>query len=306
MRINQEVLVIFLLISIVVSGGFLFQTTASAQNTTSSTSVSVGNSTPVVSGVTISSTTIVLIANATKTITVSFSVSDSNGCNDVFTSGNVTTTLYRTSLGNSCTADNLNCYRVTTTTNNCTNQTSANATSTFELWYIAQATDASSSFPTDSWRATAEAKDGAAATHSANSGTSTVQTLTAINISPTSINYGTVSAGTNTGALNQTTTVANAGNSSSTLTVNGSTQLTSGGNVIDYSNQKFGTTSVTYASLPQSLATSAAAVSGFRLNPNINLTPTSGPVYWGLAVPGGQPQGSYTGVNLFSAVYSAN
>jgi hypothetical protein len=109
---------------------------------------------------------ITLIPNATTSIMVSFTVEDADGCEDVFTSGWVTSTIYRTGVSSTCqatgpTTNNLNCYLVTTTTNSCSGGTSANATSTFGVYYFAQATDASSSYSTESWQAFVQVKDAA-------------------------------------------------------------------------------------------------------------------------------------------------
>src|SRR3989344_4004250 len=112
-----------------------------------------GGGPPTVSAVLINSgtSTIVLTPNATTSVAVGYTVTDADGCGDVFYNGNVTTTLYRSGVsgGASCTASNLNCYiKASTSTHSCSapasTSTSANGTTTLEIYYFADATDASS------------------------------------------------------------------------------------------------------------------------------------------------------------------
>ena len=259
---------------------------------------------PIVTAVTINGgNDITLTPNATTTVTVSFTLTDENGCSDVFTSGNVTSTLYRSGVGSSCSADNRNCYIVATTTNNCAAGTSANATSTFQLYYFAQATDASSSFSSQNWLATIFARDSDGnATSGVSSGVE-VNTLTAINVTTSSINYGSVNANADTGGTNQLATTTNAGNSSTTIQLFASATLTSGSNSIPTSSQHYSTSTFTYAGTSTALSASAATVSGFFLTSPTSTTSVSGLTYWGLAVPGGTATGTYSGTNVFSSLF---
>ncbi len=218
-------------------------------------SISVNNSNP-----------ITLIANTTTTISVNFQISDSDGCSDVFTSGNVTTTLYRTSKTSSCEANTFNCYKASSVTvHSCSPPgTSANATTTFYIQYFADATDASSSYTTDSWRATIDFVDSAGLGGSSSSATTSLSTLVAIDISTSSLSYGTVTAGSDTSSTNQTVTIKNAGNSSTTLKING-TALTLSGNSLATSSQHYATSSFTFGGSEQALSDTATTISGATL-----------------------------------------
>ncbi len=239
-------------------------------------SVQVGNATPSVTNVVVNNgSAITLTANATTTVTVSFTVTDNNGCGEVFFSGNVTTTLFRSGVSTTCAVANpsinlntLNCYAVATTTNNCpsavSTTTSANATSTFEVWYFADATDSSSSYPTETWQSFVIAQDASSTTNSTTSAGVELNTLLALNVQTSTINYGTVNPGDNTSSTNQTVPIKNAGNASTTLSING-TAMTNGANSIPTSSQHYATSTFTYGGAEQALQSAATAVSGFLI-----------------------------------------
>jgi hypothetical protein len=94
------------------------------------------------------------------------------------------------------------------------------------VYYFAQSTgNPSSSYPSDSWTGAITVTNGQGGTATATSSIINVNVLTAINITTSSISYGTVKAGGTTGSTNQTTTVQNAGNSSTTLELSGTALL---------------------------------------------------------------------------------
>lgn len=207
---------------------------------------------------------ITLTPNTSTAVTISFTVTDTNGCTDVFTSGNVTSTAFRFSVGISCTTDNANCYRVSTSTHNCISADSADATATVQLQYYADATDASSSYSSQHWEAHVIVRDSENATGSATSTAVEVNTLLAINVETSTIPYGSLSSGENTGATNQTAAVKNAGNSSTSLNISG-TAGTSGANVLATSSQHYATTTFTFGGSEQTLSGTPTAVSGLTI-----------------------------------------
>jgi hypothetical protein len=271
--------------------------------------VVVGNSTPVVSAVTLNGgSAITLTANATTSITLNYTVTDNNGCGDVFYNGLVTSTVFRSGLGAACSASNLNCYITNATaTNNCPNptstNTSANVTTTFLIYYFAQATDASSSFSSEAWQASVAVADQTGATHSATSSLVELNTLAAINVTTSSLNYGTVSANSDTGSTNQTATTTNAGNSTTTLQLHTTQTLTSGSNSIPTSSQRYSTSTFTFAGTSTALTASAVSVTGFLLTSPTSTNFVQRATYWGLSVPNGTATGTYTGVNVFSSLF---
>lgn len=257
---------------------------------------------PTISNVTLNSgNTITLVPNATTSISVVASTTPTAAALSY-----ATATIYRTSLGAGCTANNLNCYQIASS--GCTlggfNATTS-VTCSAPLWYFSQATDASSSHSGDSWsgQITVTDKSGLAVTSST---LSTVQlnTLLAINITTSSINYGSVGANANTGATNRTTTIQDVGNSSSTLFVEG-TQLVSGGNSIATTSQGYATSSFNYNIVASStpLTDSLARVWGSFLVGPQSTSSVSSTVFWGMGVPNNQPTGTYSGTNTFVAVW---
>lgn len=292
-----------------VAGMIFLGTLGASAGTTVSKSVTVtgaGSSTPSVSTVVLNAgSAITLTANATTAINVSFTVSDNDGCSDVFTNGNVTTSVFRSGVGSSSAASNLNMYRASTSTHNCTvaTTTSANATATVYIYYFAEATDASSSYPSQYWEASVVARDATSSTGSASSTGVELNTLLAINVTTSSINYGNVTAGTDTGGTNQTATTTNAGNASTSLRLHASATLTSGSNSISTSSQRYSTSSFTYPGTSTALTDTAATVSGVLLTSPTSTTNVERVTFWGLSVAAGTATGTYTGTTVFSALF---
>ena len=189
-------------------------------------------------------------------------------------------------------------------TSTCIVSNQINATDTVQLYYFSQSTgNASSSFPSDNWTAYALAVDASNATGSATSSAVNVNVLTAINVTTSSVAYGLLSPNTDTGATNRTTTVANAGNSSTTLQLSSSQTLTSGANVIATSSQVYSTSTITYPGTSTGLTSSAVTVTAFNLTSPTSTTNVTGNIFWGLSVPSGKPTGTYTGTNVFGALF---
>lgn len=273
-----------------------------------SSTLIVGNAAPSITAVSVNNgNPITLTSNATTTINVNFSLSDNNGCTDVFSSGSIAILLYRSSISSSsCNSsqNNLNCYKVTTSTNSCTGSNpSANATSSFSLYYFAQPTDASSSFVSDTWLATVIGTDSSNASGTADSSGVELNTLVAINVTTSSINYGTVTAGTDTGAVNQIATSTNAGNVTTTLQLSAQATLTNGGSAIATSSQRYGTSTFTYPGVSVPLSDSASTVSGFILVSPTSTQNVSQPTFWGVSVSSSFPTGTYTGTTVFSPLF---
>jgi hypothetical protein len=112
-----------------------------------------------------------------------------------------------------------------------------------------------------------------------------------------------LNASSTTGGANQSTTVQNAGNSSTTLQLSG-TALVKGANTIATSSQHYATSSFTFGGVEQQLSSSATAVSGFLLIAPTSSNAVSSPMFWGLTVPAGNPTGTYTGTVTFTSVFS--
>jgi hypothetical protein len=169
--------------------------------------------------------------------------------------------------------------------------------------YFAQATDASSSFSGQSWMATVIFKTTDNTTATADAAGVQLNTLLGLGLSTTSINYGSLSASSTSGSNDQIVTSTNAGNSSTSLQLYALSTLTSGSNSIPTSSQAYSTSTFTYAGTSTALSGSAATVSGFLLTSPTSTNSVSQPTFWGVAVPNGQSAGTYTGTNVFQALF---
>lgn len=273
--------------------------------------VIVGNASPTVPSVTVNNgNNITLTPNTTTNVSVNATISDNNGCADI-QNGTTTIMLYRSGITSSTcltTANDLNCYRATAFTASSTcSSNSVNTTTTFAVQYFAQATDASSSYASQLWQATVIFKDPNNATGTKDSaggaGPPDITTLTAIDVTTSSVNYGSVPAGTDTGAVNQTATTTNAGNSSTTLQLKASATLTSGANAIATTSQRYATSSFTFPGGATQLTDSNVTVTGFFLTSPTSSSNVTRATFWGLEVPGGTATGTYQGTNVFSSLF---
>ncbi len=307
MKLNKNITsAIIVSASAVVASVFVAQSIFAANLTSQ---VTVGTSAPSISGISVNGgTAITLTTNTTTNISVNAQVSDANGCSEI-TTGTTTVLLYRSGVTSSTCAgasNSLNCYQATafTTSGTCSGGV-MNTTTTFPVQYFAQATDGSSSFSGQSWMATVIFRTPDNTTGTADGSGVALNTLTAINVTTSSISYGTITANTNSGSTNQVTTVTNVGNSSSSLQVSALSTLTSGANSIPTSSQVYYISPFTYQGSAVSLSAAPATVAGFTLTAPTSTNNVSGPIYWGLAVPNATPTGTYSGTNVFTALWHA-
>lgn len=246
-----------------------------AASGTATAVLEVGNAAPSVSAVSLNgNSAITLTANATTAVNVSAVISDNNGCADI-QNGTTTILVYRSGVTSSTcltTQNNLNCYLVTSFTASSTCSTNfVNATATVGVYYFAEPTDASNSlYSSQSWLATVIFKDRGNTTGSNDSTGVDVNSLTAIEVGTSSINYGTLNASTTTGFVNQVTGVSNRGNTTTTLLING-TAMTLAANKIATSSQHYASSSFYYGGNEQALQGTATTVSGVALLPRVSL-----------------------------------
>ncbi|MEK7180770.1 MAG: hypothetical protein AAB738_00330, partial [Patescibacteria group bacterium] len=248
---------------------------AGASSTVSST-LTLTNAAPLINSVTLNnSQSLVLTPNATTAISVNAQVFDVNGCADI-NNGTATIMLYRSSITSSTcltTQNNLNCYLATafTATSSCSGDISfINTTTTFGVYYFAQATDAPSSFPSDTWMATVNVRDVSLATATRDSTGVEMNTVVAINIVTSSINYGSMAPSSTTGFANQTMSVQDAGNSSTSVKVSG-TALSSVSYALATSSQHYASSSFNFGGSEGVLSDTATTISGITLLPRISL-----------------------------------
>ncbi|MDI6733945.1 MAG: hypothetical protein QMD50_00420 [Patescibacteria group bacterium] len=283
----------------VLSDGTLFTAGGGSYSVVPEITTASANSAPTVSNVVLNNLNpITLTPNTTTAVLVVASTTDSNN-NISYATG----TIYRTGIGATCAADNLNCYQLASSSCSFSGSTST-VTCSANIWYFAQATDSSSSFSGDTWSGKIAVTDSGGLSGSSSTASQVeLNTLLAIDVTSGTIDYGTLVPNTNTGSTNQTSTVKNVGNSSTTLQLSASQTLTSGSNSITTSSQHYATSSFTFGGSEAQLSDTPTTVTGFSLTSPTSTNAVSSIVYWGLNVPASKPTGTYSGINVFTAVF---
>jgi hypothetical protein len=281
---------------------------------TTSTSVTVGNATPTITNLSLNGgNDINLIENSFVFASTTMTITDSNGCDTI---SSVTAKVYRGATNNAgtvCMADDNNCYVefytcMATSTDTCTGgaDTTVDYECAFKLWYIADPTSTGSAFDSDIWSVSATTSDGVATASATNTAeTIEINELLSLDVS-TTIVYGSLSPGTNTDTSNQTVTVTNTGNASLDTEISGDDMCTDydtcAGSILAATQQKYGFSNVAYGSLSFGLTNTPTSRVADLAKPTATTTAITDDTFWGIEIPGGQANGSYTGLNTFTAV----
>ena len=206
-------------------------------------------------------------------------------------------------LDQRCTADENNCYQVPApqcsftncSGNECTLQCSA------DVQYFADATDVGSTYAAENWLAGIAVEDSTGLRDTET--TAAVELLTLYGLSiDTNIDFGSLEVGQDTGATTTQTTVTNTGNSNIDIQLQG-TDLSGTGSTIDVGEQKYATTTFTYASctICSFLTGSATNVEVDLPKPTSTSTPITDDIYWGINIPTGTKALPHSGLNTFWA-----
>lgn len=132
-------------------------------------------------------------------------------------------------------------------------------------------------------------------TSSANvTGQVTVPAQCVISLNASTMNFGSVAPGSDTGATNQIINVTNTGNAAATNTTIRGTQWSSGANTMPVGQTEYNTTSFTYGS-GISLTSSDVALTGGNLGAGASLL-----TYFGVGVPAAQAAGTYNQTITFT------
>ena len=307
---NFKIIIIGLLV--VFGFYFLFEMPVSFNEVkadTATTSLSVGNSEPTVTNVLLNSLVdISLIENSATTVTATATVSDTNTYSDIT---DVYGRLYRSGVANAenCSTDANNCTPTTTCATSSCSDNDCVATCNFDLWFIAEPTDAGSPWDGEHWVAWIKAVDTSASSSTAtnSSQTTAVKTLNALDITD-SIAYGDLAAGETVDPLSKLVKATTTGNAAIDANISGIDMCT------DYPTCTAATTSITYQHYATSSLNYASTSDGVvvastsaQLLEFLSTKPTATPsnqaqdIYWGTYVPLGQTVGTYEGVNTFAA-----
>lgn len=272
----------------------------------------IDNVTPTISSVSLNGGNLIELAlkgSTTNVVALSTDVYDSNGFEDI-TAG-ATAVIYLTSEGNSCSADNNNCYQIAT--GDCVQSAGVDATCTYTCTatfeYYADPTDGSSTWSTDTWSAEITAADEVGSGSKIGDAPVDVKTNTALDVTPGTIAYGPVPAGDDTGVDNQTTTVTNEGNSPIDNELYGTdmTKVLPDG-TIEVGNQHYALIEFTYDTGDAALKLEASkdTVDIEATKPTSETPDVSDNILWGIGIPEGKASGSYTGTNTFSVLLDSD
>ena len=128
-----------------------------------------------------------------------------------------------------------------------------------------------------------------------------MNTLRALELSTTTINYGTLSPGQDTGTLNETTTVTDTGNAAIDIYLYG-IDWESGAKTLPVGSQEWSlSTSISYGSGTNLTSTPSTAVELDLSKPTSHPSTSTDDIYFGFGVPSTQAVGTYTGTTTFEA-----
>ncbi len=242
-----------------------------------------------------------LTPGATTTIYATGTVSDLNGYADI---AYATTTMYRSGVGQSCTADTNNCYFAGPSRCSFTNcgGNSCDVVCSADFYYFADPTDTGSAFDAQSWGAllTVEDQSNLVATQTA----PFVDLLTLRAFDTDSlISYGTLEVLEDTGAYNATTTFVNLGNDAIDIAIEGSDLSDGLSSTIPVTEQQYATSTFTYSACTycSQLTASSTVYELDLLKPTTTSPQVSDQVFWGIAIPFGVSGNTHTGANIFYA-----
>lgn len=232
---------------------------------------------------------IVLTAGTTKQVSVTSTVSDDDGCDDIST---VLSNIYYSSAGSDCSADDNTCYAsISCTVNDCGGgDTSATATCSTGLYFHATS---------GTWEASVSVTDASSETGSAVSNTRTVGELQAMDVS-SPIAYGVVDPEDDNTTSSSITNWGNVAIDSSLRGIDMTSSLSGG--AISVTKQKYDTSEDTYTNLGATLSSTDASFFVDLGKPTANPSDSTDVVWWGLEVPSGTPDADdYSGTNYFTA-----
>jgi hypothetical protein len=250
----------------------------------------------------------------TNDFTLTASITDNNGCGDIST---VQGYVYRSGVAYSgCDsageADNNHCYpEVSCTldsgTDDCTGASDATAayTCTATLTYHADPTDGSvaadSTWYDQNWLDTIKATDDDAVTGNTEvSAGVEMSSYTAFTVT-SSIDYGSLQAGTNSDTTNETTTMTATGNFGLDENLSGTT-MTYSSYTIPIANQKYSLSTFDYDLAGSALSDSATESELNCAKTTTTGSPATADTYWGIAIPAVAGAGTYTGTNYIVAI----
>jgi len=260
-------------------------------------------------------TNIILNEGTWKSVTTTISIYDADYCADIDT---VSAQLYRADTntsGTKCAPEDGDCYReevscvATSTGDACgASDPTVEYDCGFHLWYIATPTDAGAQ-SSQIWAISATTTDVFGNTTSATNSNELIEvtSLSALNETST-INYGTVVVGNNTGSVNQETYITNTGNTAIDISMNsvGSDMCPDypacGDNTLSNPNQEYNyNSSFTFGSGTSLIAGPHEIESNLAKGTNTTTPDGTCSIFWGIGIPNGTVIDTYTGQTSMTA-----
>ncbi|MFZ2886276.1 MAG: DUF2341 domain-containing protein, partial [Minisyncoccia bacterium] len=244
---------------------------------------------------------IALTEGVTTTVMATATITDLNGFADI---SSATSTIYRSGVGPQCSANANSCYQVATSScslTNCSGNSCALSCSA-DIYYLADATDAGSSFEAENWLARVQVTDSSNISDVETSFGVDLLTLFGLTIETAEINFGSLDVGSDSGTTNATTTIRNTGNTNIDIQVAG-TDLAGTGSTIAVGEQKYATSTFAYSgcAICNFLTGSATDVEVDLPKPTSTSTPTTDDLYFGINIPTGTGATLHQGTNTFIA-----
>ena len=255
------------------------------------------NNLPVISNVVLNGgNNIDLTENSSIGISWTATVTDTDGYTNL---ASTTGKIYRSSVGSSCTPDNNNCYTdASCDFYNCSGNSCSILCNT-NVYFFAEATDVGSTFADQYWQAYIDTTDIRSEIGSTISSSTTldINSLRGFSID-SSLVFGQVFAGSDTGSSNTVTTITNTGNSLINLEITGDYMCTDypscGGQNIEPENQQFNLSSFTYG-VGTTLSTDPQVINIGISKPTQTPSNSSKNLYWGIGIPISKEPGNYQG-----------
>lgn len=181
------------------------------------------------------------------------------------------------------------------------NDSSADYVCTIPVWYHADATVATTQFPTENWNATVSVTDTSGSTDTDNAA-SGVEMLSLLALGYSGdISYGTLDLGEDTGSTNQIVTIFATGNTGIDTEFSG-TDMTLSTFVIPVGSQQYALNTFTFGSGSVLSTVSTEQETDLAKTVLFN-NPSNANTYWGISIPSSDiSSGEYTGFNTLTAL----
>jgi hypothetical protein len=248
---------------------------------------------------------IYLVEGSTTTVSVSATVTDPNGWEDIEESM-LEGVVYRSGVGSSNVVNLNNSYLVDNLSlENCSGN-SCDITGSVSMWYFAEPTD-EGDYSLEHWEFWVYVEDsygysdkGVSQAHPVD-GSIDVMTLLAIWVDIDEIDYGQFEMGEDSGPDNVQTVIRNTGNSAVSIEVSGQNMQLEPGSEIAVNNQQWASAAFSYGSGNQLSDVDVSTM--IELSKPTSTTPIEDSIFWGIGIPEASLRtGRYKGVNNFIAV----